>query len=535
MSTTRTLGQDERSSPRRSLLGGILLTAMLVVVGGSMLNSLYAQLVSVIDHELRLRSLIGTIIHLDEVLTMSASMAASTGEVRWEARYREHEPKLFAAIDATIALAPDAYANASASQTSAASLKLLEMENAVFAHVRAGRSDEARATLLSAEYDRQKSIYARGMSETLERLEERAGTVLERQRARLGAAALGALALLVAICLVWVRIGVLVRRYINAATDAERMLAAANQALEQRIEQRTADLANANRALTAQMAERALIDVELRHAQKLEAVGRLASGIAHEINTPIQFVSDNVTFLASAFTKVVGVVRAQRAWRRALDDGDAAALPRLDDELRVAGASADIDDLFEQIPAALSESEAGLERVASLVRSMKDFAHPEQHGTTAADINQALACTLTMARNEHKYVADIETDFGELPLVPCEINELNQAFLILIINAAHAIADAGDERGKIRVTTRATDGSVSISVADTGCGIPQEIREKVFEPFFTTKSVGRGTGQGLAIARSIVVDKHGGALTFASEVGRGSTFCLVLPAKSLAT
>jgi len=191
---------------------------------------------------------------------------------------------------------------------------------------------------------------------------------------------------------------------------------------------------------------------------------------------------------------------------------------------------------MEEMPKAISQSLGGVERVATIVRAMKEFAHPEQKEKVAANLNQALASTLVVARNELKYVADIETDYGELPAVECHLGDLNQVFLNLLVNAAHAVKDAVDgtgNRGTIRVQTRPQGEWVKISIGDTGAGIPESIRSKVFDPFFTTKPVGRGTGQGLAIARSIVVDKHGGTLTFESEVGRGTTFVIGLPIHSL--
>jgi signal transduction histidine kinase len=163
---------------------------------------------------------------------------------------------------------------------------------------------------------------------------------------------------------------------------------------------------------------------------------------------------------------------------------------------------------------------------------MKEFAHPEQKEKVAANLNQALASTLVVARNELKYVADIEADYGDLPAVECHLGDLNQVFLNLLINAAHAVKDVVDvtgTRGTIGVQTRAIENVVNISISDTGGGISESIRNKIFEPFFTTKPVGRGTGQGLAIARSIVVDKHGGTLTFESSMGHGTTFLISLP------
>jgi signal transduction histidine kinase len=176
----------------------------------------------------------------------------------------------------------------------------------------------------------------------------------------------------------------------------------------------------------------------------------------------------------------------------------------------------------------------GVERVATIVQAMKEFSHPDSGETELIDLNKALKSTLTVARNEIKYVADVEQDFDpELPLVQCRPGDINQVLLNLLVNAAHAIKDAlggnDEKRGVITVTTRAEGDKVLISVADTGTGIPESVRGRVFDPFFTTKTVGKGTGQGLAIARSVVVDKHGGTLTFETEVGEGTTFFVRLP------
>jgi signal transduction histidine kinase len=169
--------------------------------------------------------------------------------------------------------------------------------------------------------------------------------------------------------------------------------------------------------------------------------------------------------------------------------------------------------------------------VVTIVRAMKEFAHPENKGMVPADLNKALLNTLTVARNELKYVADVETQFGDLPLVVCSLSDLNQVFVNLLVNAAHAIAEAVEgtgKRGRILIQTGQEGPMALITIADTGAGIPEGIRDRIFDPFFTTKEVGRGTGQGLAIARS-VVDRHKGTLTFESEVGKGTTFLIRLP------
>jgi signal transduction histidine kinase len=274
----------------------------------------------------------------------------------------------------------------------------------------------------------------------------------------------------------------------------------------------------------------AQLEAELQQSQKLESVGRLAAGIAHEINTPVQFVSDSVQFLRSAFADAVpAIARLHESSRAALGCPSCSGLAQIALD---AEAEADMGYLSEHLPEALDLAADGLSRVATIVHSMKVFAHPDRKDQAQIDVNEAITSTLTIARNEYKYVAELETHLGALPPVTCYAGELNQVILNLVVNAAHAIGDAvagSERRGKITVTTRRDDQHVAISIADTGTGIPAEIRDRVFDPFFTTKEVGKGTGQGLSHARAVIVDKHGGSLTFDTELGGGTTFHIRLP------
>jgi PAS domain S-box-containing protein len=268
------------------------------------------------------------------------------------------------------------------------------------------------------------------------------------------------------------------------------------------------------------------LEVELHQAQKLEAVGRLAAGIAHEINTPIQFIGDNARFLEEAFAATSAMLERLS---RAVEDVPAPEAIRA--SLENAREELDLSFVLEQVPKSIARTLDGVQRVATIVRAMKEFAHPDQKEMVATDLNRALHATLEVARNEYKYVADVETDFAPLPLVTCHAGDVNQLFLNLIVNAAHAIADVvkgTTARGVIRVRTRCEGEVVEVAIADTGSGIPERIRDKIFEPFFTTKEVGRGTGQGLAIARN-VVDKHRGSIRFETSDGKGSTFSVRLP------
>lgn len=299
---------------------------------------------------------------------------------------------------------------------------------------------------------------------------------------------------------------------------------------EDELAQSVAELAHTNQKLQQAQAERDKVEAELRLAQKLEAIGQLAAGIAHEINTPMQYIGDSVHFLRQSFEDLLRILDAQQEAHQVLGSG-----PVLEaDMLKVSEAedNADLDYIRERVPRALERTLEGIERVTSIVRAMKEFAHPDSAERSSIDINRALSNALVVSRNEYKYVAEVETGFGALPPVPCHAGELNQVFLNLLVNAAHAIGDVvkgSDRKGVIRVRTAVDGDTVVIQIQDTGTGIPEEIRNRIFDPFFTTKPVGKGTGQGLAIARSIVVGKHRGALTFTSEVGRGTTFTIRLP------
>jgi PAS domain S-box-containing protein len=278
--------------------------------------------------------------------------------------------------------------------------------------------------------------------------------------------------------------------------------------------------------------ERTNLEAQLIQAHKLESVGQLAAGIAHEINTPTQYVGDNTHFLKDAFTDLVSLMDRYKELLLAGKTGS--VTDDLVQTVEAAVEQADVGYLTEEIPRAIGESLEGVERISRIVRAMKDFSHPGKKEKTPIDINKAIETTIIVARNEWKYVADMVTDFdSSLPLVPCLPGDFNQVILNLITNAAHAIADVvGDGsqgKGTITVSTRPNGQWAEIRVSDTGPGIPEAIRNKVFDPFFTTKEVGKGTGQGLTISRSVIVDKHRGTLDFETEAGKGATFLIRLP------
>lgn len=278
--------------------------------------------------------------------------------------------------------------------------------------------------------------------------------------------------------------------------------------------------------------EREILGQQLRQAQKLEAIGQLAAGIAHEIYTPTQYVGDNTRFLQESwpsFNELLAVAKEIRQ-EAATTAISSTTLQKFDALLQ----AADFEYLQTEIPRAIEQSLDGIQRVTKIVRAMKEFSHPGSEEKKSIDLNKAIETTITVARNEWKYVAELETHFDpQLPLVLCHAGEFNQVILNLLINAAQAIAqavgDSSQDKGKIVVSTTHDHDWAEISICDTGAGIPEAVRSRVFEPFFTTKPVGKGTGQGLALAHTAIVRRHAGKIWFDSEVGKGTTFFIRLP------
>jgi PAS domain S-box-containing protein len=288
--------------------------------------------------------------------------------------------------------------------------------------------------------------------------------------------------------------------------------------------------------LGAEVTQRRVLEAQLRQAQKLEGIGQLAAGIAHEINTPMQYIGDNVKYLGDsvhALDPLFGTVLELAAATEG--EPPAERVKTLIAQLSEQVAAADLEYLRRDLPSAVSQSLEGVDHVSRIVRAMKEFSHPGSGTKDPADLNHAVETTLAVARNELKYVADVTLQLTpDLPRVPCFSGEINQVLLNLFINAAHAIAEVvkntPGSRGRITVSTHTLDGGIEIRIADTGAGIPEAVQSRIFEPFFTTKDVGKGTGQGLTMAHATIVSRHGGQLWFETTPGTGTTFFIRLPA-----
>jgi PAS domain S-box-containing protein len=287
-------------------------------------------------------------------------------------------------------------------------------------------------------------------------------------------------------------------------------------------------------AIVRDQSEHRQLQCELAQAQKLESVGQLAAGIAHEINTPTQYVADNTRFILNAFQELGELIRSLQKLTAQGEDESAHDEIKLRVRLRELLAKADVDYFLEEVPTTIEQTLGGIERIGSIVRAMKEFSHPGTGEKLLANVHEMLETTLTVSRNEWKYCAEVALDFGtDLPPVPCFPSELNQAFLNIIVNAAQAISESRGQnplaKGRIAIRTRRAGDWAEIEIEDDGAGIPLEIVGRIFDPFFTTKPLGKGTGQGLAIARSVVVDKHGGTIEVRSKLGIGTLFRIRLP------
>ncbi len=294
----------------------------------------------------------------------------------------------------------------------------------------------------------------------------------------------------------------------------------------------TNELEEANNTLKQEILERKLLENELVQAQKLEAIGQLAAGIAHEINNPAQFIGDNIRFLQDSLPKILILIEKYRHMVKAAKEG--AIPPELGLEVSDYEREMDINYFLKEIPITITQSLEGINRISKIVSAMKVFSHPGGEEKIHTDINKTIESTITVARNVWKYVADVVTDFDQyLPLILCYPGEFNQVILNIIVNAADAIADTLDNgsgtKGTITVSTQQKDDWVEIQIKDTGSGIPETAKTKIFDPFFTTKEVGKGVGQGLAISHNIIVEKHGGMLTFETAMNKGTSFIIKLP------
>jgi signal transduction histidine kinase len=313
----------------------------------------------------------------------------------------------------------------------------------------------------------------------------------------------------------------LLEEEIEKRQSVQNELEKLNEKLEQRVQDRTAELNERNAEVQQAYDDLKKVQGQLLQQDKMASIGQLAAGVAHEINNPMGFIISNLGSLGRYVEKLAAYLDANE---EVLAGCDPAIRLRADQGRQ----KFKIDHIRKDMPDLITESSEGAQRIRQIVLDLKSFSRVDGVEFANADINEGLESTLSIAWNELKYKSTVTRDYGQLPLVWCNLGQLNQVFLNILVNAAHAI----EEKGEIRIATREEDGSVRIAISDTGVGIQPENLKRIFDPFFTTKEVGKGTGLGLSIAYDIVVNKHGGSIGVESEIGTGTTFTIMLPIRA---
>jgi len=520
------------SFPSKIMYFALSITMIAVISMSFCIYSLYQKSINLSSEVQKVMELRGEILLYDEVLTMSARMASSTGDFSWEERYRKYEILLSKSIEAVHELG-DKNNNdkMSAVKIDEANQKMIKMENDAFDLIRSGRKEEAYNVLFSSDYKKQKEIYASGMHEILSVLNKTIFNLQESDRRIATFSIALALFLFFTLSLFWYKAIGSVRSWKGKLMSIQKDLQNAHNHLEDRVNERAAQLHEAFDTLEKEVIEREKIQVELNQAEKMASIGQLAGGIAHEINTPIQYIGDNLKFLKDECPCLINALEEYHKYFLTIGDTvreEEKEILKMRDDL-------DLDFLKDEIPNSIDQSIEGVGHVAKLVRSMKEFAHPGGDEMKLTDINKVIENVVTVSKNEWKYVADVELKLEEnFPEIPCYHGEFNQVILNIVVNASHAIEDdvrGTDRKGMITFFTKIVGENVEICIKDSGCGMPEEVREKVFDPFFTTKGVGKGTGQGLAIAYKLITEKLGGSIKVESKLNEGTSFIVSLPIK----
>lgn len=493
-----------------------------------------------ITPEFQLQRLSDEIIYLDEVLTMSAKMASSTGDLQWENRYRTFEPKLDAVIKQTIAIAPETYAS-HAIQTDKANIKLVAMENEAFNLIRQGKSQKALAILSSAEYEQQKRIYSEGMQLTSTALQSRVKSNLEFYGSTLSRSSLFSLLSLLILIVAWITILGLVYQYINYRKRTERKLLETKTKLEKTNE----SLGESETALRqkAEALEKAMHDLKLSQSQmlqneKMSSLGLLVAGIAHEINNPVNFIYGNVRYIQEYVSDLLHFIGLyQKHYSEPVP------------EIQSALDSINLNFLQEDLLKILGSIKIGSERIQQIVLLLRNFSRMDQADLKKVDIHQGIDSTLQILEYYLKSKAEfvqieIIKNYGDIPLVECYAGALNQVFMNILTNAIDALDEmkfntsdplaAEDpnlcQSRQIHIRTALIDTNwVEIVIEDNGMGMSTSVRDKMFDPFFTTKPIGKGTGMGMSISYQIIVEQHGGVIECYSELNQGTQFKIRIP------
>ncbi|MGH8000801.1 MAG: sensor histidine kinase [Brasilonema sp.] len=493
----------------------------------------YYNFNSIIKNELKLQNISDRITYFDEVLTMSASMNAATGNPIWEQRYRQFKPKLDVAIKESIKLVPKAYKNKDTKEVDTANQLLVAMEYQSFDLVRNGQKETAQRLLSSHEYKTQKHFYADGVAKRNYTISLHLHQKVTEYRKKLFWSILASILSLAMLIPAWLLVLRLLQEYLKARKIAQAALEKTNQELENRVASRTKELKQKNIQLQQTLQKLQQTQIQLIQTEKMSSLGQMIAGIAHEINNPISFVSGNLVY-AEEYTQ--NLLRVVELYQQHYLNLSQAAQTEID--------AMDLDYLKQDFIQLVKSMKMGTERIQDIVKSLRTFSRLDEAAVKTVDIHEGIDSTLMIlhhrlkATHKHPEISVIR-EYGLLPLIECNPSLLNQVFMNLIANAIEALDEYNSQRtfenikansSYIRICTEVISKNwIAIRIIDNGPGIPQKIRSKLFDPFFTTKPVGKGTGLGLSISYQIVVDKHGGRLYCHSVPGQGAEFFIEIP------
>ncbi|MEL6814111.1 MAG: ATP-binding protein [Cyanobacteria bacterium J06598_3] len=523
-----------------------------------------------ITQDFQIQQLSGEVVHLNEVLTMSARMAAATGDRAWQERYEAYDPILKASLNQAIALAPDLY-QPYATTIKGADLKLSELNTQAFSLVQQGMPQNALAVLFSDTYKAQKEIYATGMRQWSGALKQQNQVNLSRYKESLFWSGVFSIVSFWSLGFAWITVLSMVKQYIEHRKAAEQRLRRAKEQLEQshaalqvsqaslvqknvtlediltEFQETESELATSHRDLQVSKAaleqkaatleeileELQLAQVQMVQSEKMSSLGQLVAGVAHEINNPVNFIYANLEPIGEYVQDLLEVIAAYQVQYPS---------PPLDLEAKVA--AADLDFIQADLPNILSSMEGGAERIRQIVLSLRNFSRSDERGRKPVDIHEGLESTLVILQHRLKEQSEVSEvtvvrEYGALPKVECYPGLINQVLMNVLSNAIDALDEDCEQRGERRrgdITLRTStftgeEGGewVKIAIVDNGIGIPEAIQGRVFDAFFTTKPVGKGTGIGLSISYTLVTKKHGGQLTFTSAPGEATEFVIQLP------
>ena len=449
------------------------------------------------------------IVYFDDILTMSARMAAATGDIKWELRYHAFEPKLTAAIRQAMAVSPEVYRKET-DRNSFGKVKLLEMEHKAFVLIGEGKGKEAMNILFGNLYEHQRNNYSKAVENLSILLKKQMDAALEVENSKEHLSQIAFISVFILLLLSWLTILRITRSSQEALIQTNRRLDELNKTLDQKVQERTEHLQK--------------VQGQLLQSEKFSAIGQLAAGVAHEINNPIGYINSNLQTLEKYvpyYTPLLGLLHQLEKAVKDKDEERAFKVIFCWEKLRK---ETNFDFIEGDIVNLLQESREGTESMRKIVADLCSFASPDKGIEDYVDLEALMERMLNIVYNEIKYKAELKKEYGKVPPVVCNPQKIGQVFVNLLTNAAHAI----EAKGTITIKTYPKDEYVCVDISDTGCGIPSENFSKIFDPFYTTRPVGQGVGLGLSISYDII-RRHGGDITFISEVGKGTTFTVMLP------